>query len=159
MWPFGRKKRQIDSSSANLVPGAKHLTRKQEESAKPGVTIKPDGSIVLAITAVPGAKLAIKELRLAKKSLGVQKKAVTTQMAQMRARRRIEQGKRGPMMRGGGSLGKIVRAGQRAGRDAERKQHAEALAPLERNKAEIDRRMLNIDAAITQLESYIAQSQ
>ena len=78
---------------------------------------------------VAEAKFAIKELKLKKKEYSLQKRAVTDKQKEIRAQYTDEVRSRGSMMRGGGGLGKFVRAVQSASRDSKRAQLANALAP------------------------------
>lgn len=59
---------------------------------------------------VSGAKLAIKELKLYKKELQIDKKQIAAELKLIRAERSDRIAHQGPMMRGGGSIGRTVRA-------------------------------------------------
>lgn len=119
------------------------------------VTIGPDGTIHVRSSTIPEARLAIKILRNAKSELNSKKKIVAAQMAEIRSGRRMEVAQKGSKFRGGGDLGRLVRIGQTMQRDADRRRHAYALDPLDAEKADIDRRMLLIDMAITKLNQQI----
>ena len=58
-------------------------------------------------------------------------------------------------MRGGGGLGKFVRAIQTVSRDSKRAGLANDLAPLEQEKVRIERMVGAIDSLIIRLEAYI----
>ena len=58
---------------------------------------------------------------------------------------------------GGRGFGRFIRVLQTASRDRKRRGLAEALAPLEDEKARIDRVMLALDQAILKLETYLAE--
>lgn len=104
---------------------------------------------------VAEAKFAIKELKLKKKEYSLQKRAVTDKQKEIRAQYTDEVRSRGSMMRGGGGLGKFVRAVQSASRDSKRAQLANALAPYENQKQDIDAILRAIDSAILQVEAAI----
>jgi hypothetical protein len=123
------------------------------------VTFLDDGGIHLNVGSVEEAKLAIKQLKLRKKEYANLKRAVNQELAQLNAARRQQTARQGSMVRGGGNLGQTVRAFQRVSRDADRRQHAANLAPLEARKAAIDAAMLNIDQAVTAVEGYILEQQ
>lgn len=123
-----------------------------------GVSFGPNGSVSINVSSIPAAKLAVKQLKLRKKELAVEKKAVAAEMAQLRAERRMEVARQGSMTRGGGNLGKTIRTFERISRDNAKARHANALAPYEQRKAELDMAMLNIDSGVAQLEGYILQN-
>lgn len=100
-------------------------------------------------------KLAITQLKPEKKQQAIEKEAVTTEMAQLRAAHQLQLERQGSMMRGGGSTGKWVRNMQRVSRDNDRRHHAQALAPLEKRKEEIERAMLELDREIAQLQAQL----
>jgi hypothetical protein len=101
------------------------------------------------------AKLAIKELRLKKKEYALQKRAATDKQKEIRAQYTDEVRSRGSIMRGGGGFGKFVRAVQSSSRDIKRAQLANALAPYEKQKQDIDSILRAIDSAILQVEGAI----
>lgn len=104
---------------------------------------------------VAEAKLAIKELKLKKKEFALQKKTITEQQKAIRAQYTSEVRSRGSMMRGGGSLGKLVRTFQGASRDNRKAQLARDLEPYEKKKQDIEAMIRAIDSAIIQVESAI----
>jgi hypothetical protein len=122
------------------------------------VQFTDDGQIRVSANSVAEAKLAIKELRLRKKAVGLEKRQVTQAITALNAERRRQTANQGSMMRGGGNLGKFTRGMQSMGRDAERRNHAARLQPYEQEKARLDRYTLGIDQMINQLEAYILQN-
>lgn len=120
-----------------------------------GVVVQDDGDIVIAVTTVPEAKLAIRRLRLKKREYAAQKKELQAAINAIRAERRAEIAQQGSMLRGGGTFGQVVRAGQRLGRDADRRAYVQRLQPYEDAKAAIDRMVLEIDKSITTLEAFV----
>ena len=122
-----------------------------------GIYLKSDGSITLSIESVDQAKIGIKALKLEKKELNARKKQIGMEIKALRVQRSEKVAAQGSMVRGGGNIGKYARAMQRAGRDNDRRQHASALAPHEREKMVIDMFITNIDQAIVHLERYILQ--
>ncbi len=123
------------------------------------VRYEDDGNLSINIGNVAEAKQAIKELKLIKKEWAIEKKAINAEIADLRAGRRMQTAQQSSMVRGGGQVGQVVRSFQRISRDEARRNHANALAPLEESKAFIDRSMLEIDSAVTQLEGYILRNQ
>ena len=122
------------------------------------VLFTDDGDIALRVTSVPEAKLAIKQLRLRKKAVGLEKREVTHAITAINTQRRMQTANQGSKMRGGGDVGKIVRSFQTLGRDADRRNHAARLQPYQQEKARLDQYTLTIDQLITQLEAYILQN-
>jgi len=120
-----------------------------------GVMVHDDGRIDISVDSVPGAKLAIKHLRLKKREYAAEKKEVQAEITEIRSGRRTQVAKQGSIVRGGGKFGQVVRTGQRAGRDRDRVQYTNQLQPYEQAKATIDHKVLQIDLAITKLEKYI----
>jgi len=78
-------------------------------------------------------------------------------MAQLRAERKMEVACKGFMPRGGRDFGKMILGAEQMSWDADRRRHANNLAPLEQQKAWIESQMLNIESVVAQLESYILQ--
>ncbi len=101
------------------------------------------------------AKLAIKELKLKKKEYSLQKRAINEEQKRIRAQYTEEVRSRGSMMRGGGGLGKFVRAVQSVSRDSRKAQLASELAPHEKRKQDIEAMMRAIDSAIIQVEAAV----
>ncbi|MEA2516111.1 MAG: hypothetical protein QOJ59_5600 [Thermomicrobiales bacterium] len=117
-----------------------------------------DGDRIRAnVKSASEAKMAIKELRVMKKALSADKKAVASRLSEIRAQRQVKLGKRGSMMRGGKGLGRFVRSVQSASRDSERASHATAVAPYEEEKTRIERKMIAIDQMIAKLEAHSIQ--
>ena len=123
-----------------------------------GVIFLDNGDIHANVSTVPEAKLAIKQLRLRKKELGLEKKEISAEMAAIRAERSQAVAKQGPMMRGGGNFGKMIRGFESAGRQSSRSSHANRLAPYQDLKAGVDRRIIAVDTVIHQLEAYILEN-
>jgi hypothetical protein len=122
------------------------------------VEFSDDGQIRVSANSVAEAKLAIKQLRLRKKAVGLEKREVTQAITALTAERRRQTANQSSMMRGGGNLGKFTRGMQSLGRDADRRNHAARLQPYQQEKARLDRYMLGIDQMINQLEAYILQN-
>ena len=64
----------------------------------------------------------------------------------------------GSKFRGGGGIGSFVRTVQTISRDAARRELATDLAPLEQQKADIERIVAAIDQVLLQVESYIIKN-
>lgn len=122
------------------------------------VTVLKNGDIKISVGSIEEAKLAIKQLNIHKKQLGIQKKEVSSQITQVRSQYRVASAQRGSMMRGGGTVGKVVRIFQRANRDTARLNKENTIVPLEQEKQRIDVLMMNIDSAVLKLQQYINTS-
>lgn len=118
-----------------------------------------DKEVKYHVTNVAEAKLVIKQLRLKKKEFGLEKRVVLEKQKEIRAQYTTEVRHRGSMVRGGGGLSKFIRRVQAVSRDSKRSNLANALAPLESKKQQIERIMTAIDSAILQLEEVILKQQ
>lgn len=114
-----------------------------------------DGEISVVGSSAPELKLAMKELKLKKKELVLRKRLVAEQAKLIRASYTHEVRTRGSMVRGGGGLGGIIRAFQRVSRDSARAQLASDLAPLERQKQEIEAMIRTIDEVVLKIEIHL----
>ena len=65
---------------------------------------------------------------------------------------------RGSKLRGGGSIGRLVRTVQTVNRDADRRNLAQQLAPLEQQKNTVDGIINAIDQTILQVEKFIIEN-
>lgn len=117
-----------------------------------------DGSISISVKSVGEAKIALKELKLKKKELQVQKKEIAEQIRQIRAAYTDANLRRGSKMRGGGWVGKVVRAWQTAERDSSRQNLASAIAPFEERKQWIENALIKVDKATLLIESFILEN-
>ena len=106
-------------------------------------------------TSLPEAKLALKELRLKKKEFGIQKKLILARQQEIRASYTEEVRTRGSIVRGGGGIGKFLRLVQTISRDSKRSRLAVDLAPLEREKQEVENMIHTIDRVILQVEAQL----
>jgi hypothetical protein len=116
-----------------------------------------DGSIAFRGNSVADAKLAIKQLRLRKKAVGLEKREVTQAITAINAERRMQTANQGSMVRGRGGVAQTMRAFQSISRDADKRNHAARLQPYQQEKARLDEYTLTIDQMITKLEAYILQ--
>ena len=114
------------------------------------VTVTARGEISVHASTASDAKLAIKELRLLKKSFSLEKQQVTAQQKAVRGQYTHDTRQRSSKFRGGGGFGRFVRSMQTASRDSARSHLASTLRPLENEQQRIDH-------AITQIDSLIAQ--
>lgn len=117
-----------------------------------------NGEIRLSVKSVADARVAIKELRTKKKELSLLKRELSAQQRELRSAHTQLVRTRGPMMRGGGGLGKVVRAMQSISRNSTRASVANSLAPIESEKFNIDRDMRGIESLILQLENFIVEN-
>ena len=89
-----------------------------------------DTNVTAAFDSIPEAKLALKECRLLKKHLSLQKRQVVQEQQAIRARYTDAVRNQGSKFRGRGLFASLARDVQQAGRDARREQLASELAPL-----------------------------
>jgi hypothetical protein len=126
-----------------------------EESPLRFVTITYDGQVSASYRNKAEAKLAIKELRLAKRELQLSKRELNQQQRAIRGQYTDEVRRRASLVRGGGGVGRFIRAVQTTSRIARRQQFADDIAPLERQKAQIDAMVAAIDQVILKVDVYI----
>jgi len=112
-------------------------------------------TVTVSANSVAEAKLALKELKLKKKEYGLLKRSVNEREKGIRATYTEEVRTQGSMMRGGGGFGRFVRGIQAVSRDGKRSQLANALAPLEAEKQDIEAMLGAIDSAILQVEAHL----
>jgi hypothetical protein len=117
-----------------------------------------DGQIRLRVSSVAEARIAIKELKIKKKELSLLKRELAAQQKELRSAHTQAVRARGPMMRGGGSFGKVIRAMQSISRNSTRASVANSLAPVEDEKVNIDRDMRGLESLILQLENFITKN-
>lgn len=117
------------------------------------VTIASSGKISVHASTAAEAKLAIKELRLLKKSFAIEKRQVRAQKKAIRAEYTHDVRKRGSKFRGRGGFGRFVRSMQTASRDSARADLARALKPLEAEDQRLAHAMRQIDSLIVQVDA------
>lgn len=122
------------------------------------VTILPNGEIHVTGDSVPEVKLALKELKLKKKAYSLTKREVMQKQRAIRASYTEQVRQQGSKFRGGGGIGSFVRTVQTISRDTARRQLANELAPLEQQKANIERIVAAIEQVLLQVESYIIKN-
>lgn len=122
------------------------------------VTIAANGQISISVQSLAEAKVALKELKLKKKENALVKRELTQQQKIIRAEYTDKVRQQGSKVRGGGSIGRIVRTIQTVNRDADRRALAQRLAPLEEQKTAVDGTINTIDQAILQIERYIVEN-
>lgn len=110
------------------------------------------------IRSVAEAKITIKCLKLKKKEYALAKKEISQQQKEIRATYTEQVRQRGSKFIGGGGIGRIVRTVQTINRDADRRNLAEALAPLEQRKNKVETAINLIDQKILQIERYIVEN-
>lgn len=113
------------------------------------------GKVEARADTVADAKLAIKELKLKKKELALAKKQVTEQQREIRAAYTEKTRHRMPRMRGGGEFGRIIRAAQSSSHAADRQHLAKQLAPLEKQRDQLESLITTVDTVILKLEGQI----
>lgn len=67
--------------------------------------------------------------------------------------------RQGSKFRGGGGVGKFIRTVQTASRDAQRRNLARELEPLEKKKFEIESVINAINQTLLQIESFLLENQ
>ncbi len=122
------------------------------------VIITDDGQVHVRVTDAKEAAAAIKQLRVYKREWTIRKREVTHEARQIRSDYQHRIATRCPTIRGRGTVLGIVRTLQVVSHDAERRQKAEALRPLEERKFAIERIIAEIDRLILQLERYRLQN-
>ncbi len=127
------------------------------DSAGDIVWFADNGDIHLNVNSVAEAKLAIKQLKLQKKDVALQKRRVQQEITGINAQRRDQLARQGRMPRGGGGLGRTVRAFEGFSRDQQKAQHEQRLGPYQAQKARLESYALHLDKAIHHLETYILQ--
>jgi hypothetical protein len=116
-----------------------------------------DGDIGVSLKTAVEAKLAIKDLRLRKRSLSAEKRIVTQEMAAIRREYTVKNANRGPSIRGGGNVGKFARTMDSMGRSLDRSSRERELAPLDERKRWFEARINNVDALIHHCETYMVR--
>ncbi len=122
------------------------------------VRFEQNGDVKLHVNSVAEAKIALKQLRLRKREIGTAMKSIMEQQREIRAAYTDKVRHRGSKIRGGGGVGRFIRAVQTSSRDADRKNLAKNLAPYEERRTQLERMASVIDRAIIQIENYIAQN-
>jgi hypothetical protein len=121
------------------------------------VMITDDGKLHISVQSLAEAKIAIKELKLKKKEYAFVKREISQQQKIIRAEYTDRVRQRGSKLRGGGTIGRLVRTVQTINRDADRRALAQQLAPLEQQKNAVDGVINTIDQAILKIERYIIE--
>jgi len=125
----------------------------------PSTFVKIDGTrISVSAHGAAEAKLALKELKLKKKELGVQKRILVSRQKEIRASYTEEVRTRGSMVRGGGGFGRFIRAVQTISRDSKRAGLAGELAPLERARQDVEAMIHAIDTLIIKVEAELLRA-
>ncbi|MEH2264323.1 hypothetical protein [Nostoc sp.] len=122
------------------------------------VTIDGDSQLHISFQSSAEAKIAIKELKLKKKEYAFVKREISQQQKIIRAEYTDKVRQRGSKIRGGGSIGRVVRTIQTINRDGDRRALAQQLTPLEQQKNAVDGIINAIDQAILQIERYIIEN-
>jgi len=132
-----------------------HDVKLDTENPFKQVLFDDDGNLCVKYSCATTADSAIKELRLLKRMLVVQKRDATNKAKEIRAGYTDHVRRRGSKLVGGGGFGRFIRAVQTASRDGDRRKLAESLAPIESAKQRIDRTVVEIDAKILEINHYI----
>lgn len=142
------------SSSGNSISQFGHaLTASAFDQSFQFVTVNSLGNISVHASTAADTKLAIKELRLLRKSFSLEKRQVTAQHKAVRAQHTHDIRQRGSIFRGGGGFGRFIRSMQTASRDSARTHLARALRPLETEQQRIEHAITQIDSLIAQVET------
>jgi hypothetical protein len=125
----------------------------------PTTFVKIEGTrISVAAQGAGEAKLALKELKLKKKELGMQRRLLASRQKEVRASYTDEVRTRGSMVRGGGGFGRFIRAVQTISRDSKRAGLANELAPLERAKQDVEAMIHAVDTLILKVEAELLRA-
>jgi hypothetical protein len=145
---FGRKPKSESASPVPVPP----VPAQPASEAEWGVTVTPNGNYSARWRSPDEARLIIKELKLRKKELQLQKRQENEREHELRAAYTERVRKQGSKVHGGGTTGRIVRSMQTASRDSARANLAKSLAPSERAKNGLQARVDAIDGLILQIE-------
>lgn len=125
----------------------------------PTTFVKIEGArISVSVQGAGEAKLALKELKLKKKEFGIQRRLLASRQKEVRASYTDEVRTRGSMVRGGGGLGRFIRAVQTISRDSKRAGLANELAPLERAKQDVEAMIHAVDILILKVEAELLRA-
>lgn len=122
------------------------------------VLFQPDGSVVLNVHSANDAIIAVKELKVRKKELLLERKYVRQRIRELKADYAQEVRMRNSKFQGGGKLGRIIRMVQTANRDSIRQSFGLQLDPLNDECLNLENRILFIDNAMHQLEVYLSKN-
>jgi hypothetical protein len=123
------------------------------------VTVWPDGSADFRVNSLPEAKLVLKSLRLLKRNVNLALKETNASLREVRHEYTTQVRQRGSMVRGGGTLGQILRLVQTVSRDTERAELAADIQPLHQRQeylrgliTSIERHMIRTESVILRLQ-------
>ena len=118
--------------------------------------VQVDGSdIHVRFNTAAEGKIALKELKLKRKEYSLLKRQINEREREIRAQYTDQTRRQGSMMRGGGGFGKFIRGIESISRDSQRANLAKALAPLEKQKSQVDSMLQTFDSVILQVETHI----
>lgn len=117
------------------------------------VTIWHDGSAEFRINSPAEGKLAVKALRLVKKEINVALKEVNASLREVRHNYTAYTRQRGPMMRGGGKFGMVIRTIQSISREVEKGKLASNIQPLHEQQEKLRSLINAIDRLIIRIEA------
>ena len=124
-------------------------------TAREIIVFHNDGRISYEWRSIDDAKAAIKQLRTAKKEYALLKRVLLQDMREIRQAYAFGVRQRGSKFIGGGRIGSFVRIFQTMSRDGARRELANQLSPLEKQRAEIEVRVHSIDEIIIIAERFI----
>lgn len=119
-------------------------------------SLLPTGRVSITVKSAAEAQIALKELRMHKKDIQLQKKEISGELRRIRTAHTDVNLRRGSKMPGGGWIGRMIRIFQTASRDNHRYDLATKTAPLEGKKQYLEAALISIDKATLLLEKYIA---
>lgn len=114
-----------------------------------------DGKVALSIRSISDAQIALEDLKFKKKELQIKKKEISEHMRQIRSSYTDSNLRRMSSFRGGGWLGKVVRAFQTAERDNARFTLAEAIEPFEEQRRILEGSLISVEKAIFTIQQYL----
>ena len=104
-------------------------------------------------------RLALKEIKLLKKEFALKKRTLVNGQKTIRAAYTDQVRTRSVMVSGRGGIAGMLRAGQRWSRAMARSALAKELAPLERQKQQIEELILGLDKIALEIEQKIATAE
>lgn len=119
------------------------------------LVVAKNGDLAWSLGTVPRAKLIIKALRLRKQELTLIKRGARQQAQGLRATYTDQIRRQGSKVRGGGSVGAVIRVVQTVQRDGRRRTLAEELEHWELSQQQAAAQILLVDSAILKIQGVL----
>lgn len=169
---FGRKKEQQSGSGPEEAlrplkldsppPPEKVAAEERlavEWSPSGSVKTNRDGDLLLRVSDVKQARLAIKELRSRKRALNAEKRRANQTMTAIRQQFSTKNVRRSPAVRGMGGFGRTLRTMDQLSRANDRSNRENQLAPYAAEKQQLELGIHHIDQLIHHCEVYILENE